>query len=183
MDSKLNVSSTYGEGSNFSFTIKQGVIDKAPIGNFTKKKEEPVSNTKKPLFIAPNARVLVVDDSSTNRTVFRGLLKYHQIQVTAVASGKVCLDVITKKHFDIIFLDHMMPEMDGLETFERMKKLDNNLCKDTPIIMLTANAIKGSKEKYLEAGFDGYLSKPIIPEQLSDLVREYLANKIESTGL
>lgn len=183
MDSKLNVSSTYGEGSNFSFIIKQGVIDKEPIGNFTKKKEEPVSNTKKPLFIAPNARVLVVDDSSTNRTVFRGLLKYHQIQVTAVASGKVCLDVITKKHFDIIFLDHMMPEMDGLETFERMKKLDNNLCKDTPIIMLTANAIKGSKEKYLEAGFDGYLSKPIIPEQLSDLVREYLANKIESTGL
>ena len=184
MGGKLEVSSTYGEGSEFSFTIRQEVVNPEPMGSFTEKKtEESFINVKKPQFIAPGARVLVVDDSSTNRTVFRGLLKYHQIQVTAVASGKVCLEVIAKKHFDIIFLDHMMPEMDGMETFERMKKLDDNLCKNTPVIMLTANAIKGSREKYLEAGFDGYLSKPIIPDQLSDLIRELLPNKIESTGI
>ena len=105
---------------------------------------------------------MVVDDNELNRMVFCQLLKRTQVQITALESGEECLEYIQKEHFDLIFMDYMMPGLDGVETFHRMQAMEHK-CKDTPVIMLTADALVGKKEKYLKEGFDGFLAKPINP--------------------
>jgi CheY-like chemotaxis protein len=127
--------------------------------------------------VAPDAKILVVDDNAFNRNVFRQLLKRTRIQVVDLGSGMECLERVKQERFDIIFLDHMMPKMDGVETFLNMKEMEH-LCKDAPVVMLTANAIKGAKEKYLEYGFDSFLSKPIEPEKLEKLIWEKLPQEL-----
>ena len=112
-------------------------------------------------FTAPNAKILVVDDTVMNLTVVKGLLKQTRIQITTAESGYECLELVQREKFDIIFLDHRMPSMDGLETLQKMRELDNNLNDETPVIALTANAISGAREQYLAATFRDYLSKPI----------------------
>lgn len=176
MGSRLQVQSEYERGSIFSFDLIQKIVSEKPIGDFHEKiQKKNAEYASRSLFTAPNARVLVVDDSQINRLVFCNLLKRNQIQVTDVGSGSECLDIIQKMHFDIIFMDHMMPEMDGIETFEKMRELEGSLCRETKVIMLTANAIKGSKERYMAAGFDDYLTKPIIPEKLERMLQTILS--------
>lgn len=172
MGSSLEVESVYGQGSTFSFVIVQKIVDATPIGDF----KEPVPRENKKYeasFVAPDAKVLVVDDNFMNRMVFKKLLQKTQVQIVDVEGGRQCLEAIQKEHFDIIFLDHMMPEMDGVETYEQMKQQEH-LCKDSKVIMLTANAIQGAREQYLEMGFDDFLSKPIIPDELEKMLRKYL---------
>jgi len=123
---------------------------------------------------------LVVDDNEVNRHVFRNLLKPTQIQIYEAGSGMECLEILKNREFDIIFLDHMMPEMDGIETHQIM--CDKNLCNHTPVVMLTANAVVGAKEQYLSEGFDDFLSKPIMPEKLDKMVLKYLPKKLVSEG-
>ena len=101
------------------------------------------------------------------------MLKKTRANIDTAYSGEECLDKIAKSHYDIIFLDHMMPEMDGIETLERMRKQDNPNT-DTPVIILTANAVVGAKEMYLEKGFADYLSKPIRRDDLIDMLCRYL---------
>lgn len=115
----------------------------------------------------------MVDDNYMNRMVFKRLLQKTKVQIMDVEGGKQCLEAIQKEHFDIIFLDHMMPEMDGVETYEQMQQQEH-LCKDSKVIMLTANAIQGAREQYLEMGFDDFLSKPILPDALEKMLRKYL---------
>ncbi len=171
MGSSLQVKSEYGKGSCFSFRLEQKIIDAQKIGKFKKTyREESAGNE----LLAPDVKVLIVDDNFTNRMVFRKLLKKTQIQVTEADSGQACLDFIQRERFDMIFLDHMMPELDGIETFHRMEELPDNQCKDVPIIMLTANAMSGAEEQYLEEGFHGFLEKPIIPNKLEKIIREQL---------
>ena len=112
----------------------------------------------------------MVDDNTTNLKVFVNLLKTTKVQVDVADGGRTCLDMVCQKRYDLIFLDHMMPDIDGVETLHRMKKLDNSLCQDTPVIALTANAITGAKEMYLAEGFDAFLSKPINPEKLEQMI-------------
>ena len=116
----------------------------------------------------------MVDDNLVNRRVFCGLLKQINPSIDSIGSGRECLNCVRKERYDLIFLDHMMPEMDGIETFERMKKLDENLCKDTPVIMLTANAISGAKEQYLSMGFSDFLAKPISQDKLDEILERWL---------
>lgn len=123
-------------------------------------------------FVAPSAKVLVVDDYQMNLKVVGNLLKRTEITVVEAQSGKECIEMLKKERFDLIFLDHMMPEMDGVETLAVIK--EKELCKNTPVIMLTANAIVGNKEKYLEMGFDDFVSKPIIPDKLDDVILKHL---------
>jgi CheY-like chemotaxis protein len=125
-------------------------------------------------FHAPNARVLAVDDMVINLAVFRGLLKQTGMRVDTAKSGQECLSKLTKTAYDMIFLDHRMPGMDGVETFKRMKDLPGNRNLHTPVIMLTANAVSGSKEEYKSLGFAGYLSKPTDPAALEKLLRRSL---------
>lgn len=176
MGSKLVVKSVYGKGSTFSFKLKQKVIDKKPMGNFKTKAESTLRESEKykRQFIAPDAKILVVDDNDMNRAVIKNLLKATKVNVTTLESGFDCIKDVKKNKYNIIFLDHMMPEMDGIETLHKLMELDDNLNKDVPVIALTANAISGAKAMYLENGFTNYLSKPIDYKKLEEMLIDYL---------
>lgn len=176
MDSNLLVESRYGFGSTFTFRIKQEVVDCTPIGDFNEKftqrrKKYKQENTIK----AEGSKVLLVDDNSINRRVFAALLKNTNISVVEASSGEECLKYAKSEKFDMIFLDHMMPGMDGIETLKALKMSENKENLSTPVIALTANAIEGAKEYYVGEGFDDYLSKPIEREKLKSLIEKYIS--------
>ena len=176
MGSTLHVESVYGEGSCFSFRLKQKVIQREPIGDL----EERLQNEKRQEvhragFRAPDVHVLVTDDIEMNRRVFRGLLKQTDILVAEAASGQESLTKAREEKYDLIFMDNMMPDMDGIETMQRLRADVWGKNTKTPIIMLTANAIAGAKEEYERAGFDGYLSKPIDPKKLEAIICQFLS--------
>lgn len=175
MGSQMQVESVYGEGSRFWFDLKQGLVDREPIGNFEERSRRMGEEQQyRALFTAKDAKILLVDDNEVNRSVFCNLLKQTKVQITDVASGTQCLEMLQEKPFDIVFLDHMMPGMDGVETLHRMKEMADNLSPDIPVIVLTANAVTGAKESYLAEGFDDFLSKPIVPEKLEEILKRYL---------
>ena len=181
MGSSLKVESEYGRGSTFSFEIKQKVVDWKEIGDYerTYKKNAVKQSEYKEKFIAPNAEVLVVDDTPLNLTVFKSLLKKTQVKIDTMDSGDKSIRACCTKVYDIVFMDHMMPEKDGIETLNELKGRKDNLNKNTPFVCLTANAISGAKEKYIAAGFNDYLTKPIDSARLEEMLMEYLpANKV-----
>ena len=177
MNSQLDVHSVYGEGSEFSFEVEQKVINWHALGNFEESFRNALSQHKKyrEKFTAPNAKILVVDDTVMNLTVVKGLLKQTKIQIDTAESGYEALKLIAQNKYDILFLDHRMPGIDGIETLHRMKELAGNLNKNTPTISLTANAISGARKMYIDAGFNDYLTKPIDSEQLEETILEYLS--------
>lgn len=177
MGSKLEVESEYGKGSRFYFDIRQGVYDETPIGDFESSMHAPEERYHyEGSFIAPDAKVLVVDDNAMNRKVFRSLLKVTQIQVTEASGGAEALELAGKERFDMVFLDHMMPDMDGVETLKHMRQLEGY--DAIPIYVLTANAVTGAKEQYMEAGFDGFISKPIVSDKLEQALWERLPQSL-----
>ena len=174
MGSHINVESTYGLGSEFSFTIDQGIVDDTPIGDFVHNLERrSKKRSDDDLISAPGARVLVVDDNALNLKVAENLLKLCKINPDAVSSGEETLSMMSKHKYDIVFLDHMMPKMDGVETLHELKER-GLIPPETMMIALTANAVMGAKEKYLNEGFDNYLSKPIEINELVSLLKAYL---------
>ncbi len=178
MGSCLEVSSVYGKGSEFSCTLLQEVADWAPIGSdyIARGRERDSDNrNQREVFHAPNARILAVDDTSMNLTVIRNLLMRTKVQVDTVESGKACLEAISEAKYDMIFMDHRMPEMDGTETMKAIRALpEGSLNRETPIIVLTANAMSGMKEKFMKDGFDAYMAKPVDPKELENTVRRFL---------
>ncbi|WP_051650109.1 ATP-binding protein [Selenomonas sp. AB3002] len=176
MGGELKVESVYGQGSTFSFQIVQKVINPAPLGDFEEAYHQSLSCHKdyQVSFRAPEAKILVVDDTVMNLTVVKGLLKQTKIQIDTAQSGQECLGLVQKEKYDIIFLDHMMPGMDGIETLYAMKCLEVNLNQATPVISLTANAIRGARDQYLAAGFQDYLTKPINCTKLEEMILKYL---------
>ena len=176
MKGRMEVESVYGEGSTFTVYLPQRVVGEECIGNFEEKYQEYIQSTRiyKESFKAPEASVLVVDDYDMNLLVVEKLLRKTEVCVTCCGSGEKCLELVKEKQFDVIFLDHMMPGMDGIETMKRLKEMEGNLSKAAPIIALTANAILGVQEMYLGEGFDDYLSKPIDSPKLEELLRKYL---------
>lgn len=181
MGGEIFAESTYGKGSCFTAKIPQKVINPEPLGDFEKRYQQLLhtTDTQRMSFVAPDAQVLVVDDVDINLKVFKGLLKKTGIQIDTAESGKKCLEYVKEKHYDLIFLDHMMPEMDGLETLEQMKLMTDSLNKDTPVVMLTANATRGAKKQYIQAGFSDYLTKPIREEDLQEVLAKYLRGKTD----
>ena len=184
MGGELTVDSVYGEGSTFTVTLPQRVENPEPVGDFRKRIEDYVrqQNLYHESFVAPDANILVVDDSEMNLFVVENLLKKTKINITRCLSGKDCLEKIAEKHYDVIFLDHMMPEMDGIETLQRAKDMPYSKCKDVPIIALTANAISGVREMFLEKGFTDYLSKPVDSKALERMLQKYLPPELVFTG-
>ena len=182
MHTTLDVKSVYGEGSEFSFILRQRIVDPEPIGDYTGRLSKSKNGDGAETFIcAPDADILVVDDNLMNLKVIRSLMKRNRIQPDQASSGMEAIEFMKKKTYDIVFLDHMMPKMDGLETLSRLKE-ENLIPRKTFVIALTANAIVGAREKYLEAGFDDYLSKPIEVEALEEKLADYLPkNKISYT--
>ncbi len=123
-------------------------------------------------FEAPDARLLIVDDSEMNRKVIRGLLKTIKVQLDEASGGKECLELMRRNKYHLVFMDHLMPEMDGLETFEALKK--EHLCDNTPVVAMTANTLSMSEEDYLNLGFAAFSVKPILPEKLQSMVYQLL---------
>ena len=179
MGGKISVESVYGEGSCFTVVIPQQVRDAHAIGDFreTYHKYLAEETREKESFTAPGAKVLVVDDNTMNLLVAEKLLARTKVQVTTCQSGRECLDWMRREYFDVILLDHMMPEMDGMETLAKSKELEGNRCVNTPVIALTANAVQGAREEYIRAGFHDYLSKPIEPKRLEEMLQKYISQK------
>lgn len=179
MGSRLNVISTYGEGSDFSFSVEQKVSDWTPTGNLNEAYEESVEQMSvyKEKLHAPRAKLLFVDDTAMNLDVIKGLLKNTGMTIDTVLSGKQAIEAVKKNTYDILFIDHRMPDLDGIETLHKMKALKNNMSAGKPCIALTANAISGVKKMYLNEGFDDYLSKPVNPAKLEEMIRHYLPSE------
>ncbi|SEQ01559.1 Hpt domain-containing protein [Lachnospiraceae bacterium RM5] len=176
MGSYLQVESVYGEGSVFYFNLEQKVVNWDPIGDYedTFRLSMKERKTYREKFTAPLAKVLVVDDAPVNLTVFSGLLSRTKIQIDTAEGGDEAIRMYRKKQYDVIFLDHMMPDKDGIEVLEEMRGLKETPNDKTPIICLTANAISGMSEMYIKAGFDDYMTKPIDPERLEGMLLQYL---------
>ena len=173
MNGTIDVQSVYQRGSKFTVRIPQKIIDSTPVGTVDLTYSSAESDYTES-FTAPNSHILVVDDNQINLRIVKGLLKKTLLNIDTASSGRECIDMVQKKHYDLILLDHMMPEMDGIEVLERLKVMNNNLCKNTPTIALTANAIVGAKEKYLNLGFNDYLSKPIDYNELEAAIKKHL---------
>ena len=186
MGSSLQVESIYELGSKFSFELKQTVVKWEELGDYKAAYRASLGKRKRyhEKFKAPSAEVLVVDDTQMNLMVFKSLLKQTAVRIDTASSGNEGLSLAYDKKYDIIFLDHMMPEKDGIETLHEMRSQPKNPNLDTPTICLTANAISGAREKYLEEGFTDYLTKPIDSEKLENMLLEYLPQEkmIESDG-
>ena len=163
MGGRIAVDSIYQRGSTFTLTLEQKVVDAAPIGSIANvlRKGSKERAQYQQSFEAPEARVLVVDDNEMNRVVAKKLLRSTKVQVDLAESGARCLEMTRNCYYHVIFMDHMMPEMDGIETLARLKKQENGLCRDTPVVALTANAVSGADQMYVQKGFSGYLVKPI----------------------
>ncbi|MCR5425756.1 MAG: response regulator [Lachnospiraceae bacterium] len=175
MEGTIQVHSELEKGSQFHVRIPQGIVNATPLSaNTTTSSPESFEHPAGAELLAPDARILVVDDVEMNLKVVSGLLRKSRIQIDTAISGQECLDLIRKNHYDIIFLDHMMPEMDGVETYRQMKAMEDNLNPNAPVIMLTANALAGSREQYLSIGFTDYLAKPFRYESIQALLVRYL---------
>ena len=172
MGGNIKVSSVYGEGTVFTTIIPQKIINSQPIGDFKAIDESVNDSIHTESFVSPEARILVVDDHEINLFVMENLLKETQAMVTTCSSGKECIELMRHNSYDVVFLDHMMPEMNGIETLECITEMD--LKKNTKIVALTANAIVGVKEMYISKGFDDYLSKPIDTKRLERILKSFV---------
>ncbi len=181
MGSSLSVQSVYGKGSEFSFTLEQEVRGQERTGSQEEARASLLreSASYRESFQAPEARVLVVDDTPLNITVFRGLVRSMRIQVDSAADGEAGLAAASKTPYHLIFIDHLMPKMDGIEMLRRLREDSSGPNAGTPCIALTANAISGSKERYLAAGFSAYLSKPIDSASLEAQLAQFLPAQLQ----
>jgi len=181
MGGTIAVDSIYHKGSTFTVTFEQGVIDASPVGKLdysaasSKNRTEHVKS-----FEAPEARVLVVDDNEMNLLVAKKLLRDSGVKLDLAMSGEECLELTAQKEYDIIFMDHMMPHMDGVETLGRLKNQSGGFNRETVVVALTANAMSGAQDIYKKHGFSDYLAKPISGVLLESMLLRYLPeNKVE----
>ena len=172
MKGTINVKSTYGEGSTFSVTIPQNIGDKIiTVQEYIETNSENKNDEMPATF--PNAKILVVDDTQVNLIVAKGMLKDSQAQVETAPSGEEALNLIEDKKYDIVFLDHRMPGMDGVETLN-YAKTHMKSTKLPIFIALTADAGSGAREKYIALGFDDYLAKPFKPGEMINILKKFL---------
>lgn len=159
MGGRIALSSVYGEGSTFSVSLKQRIVDNRPISEYSIKEEEETRTRE--LFKSPETKVLICDDNNINLLVVEGMLEAYELDVTTCNSGKEAINLVTKNDYDIIMMDHMMPEMDGIEATNKIRTVCVSKTKKPHIIALTANTYEGAHEMFLSRGFDDYLPKPV----------------------
>ena len=175
MGSGLKVESTYGEGSVFSFEIWQEIVNEEPLGDYRlSTSEDDEGGNRKGAFYAPDARILVTDDTQMNLIVVQSLLKRTGIQTDTAINGSEAINLCEQNDYDVILMDQRMPGMDGTETLKHIKELENGRNKNTPVICLTADAIRGARERYMADGFDDYLTKPVDGDSLERTLLKYL---------
>ena len=180
MDSELEMESVYGEGSTFSFHLVQTVLDDTPMGDINELYQKRIKSEKKyqVSFEAPMAEILVVDDNSMNRSVVKALLKQTKVGIDMAENGKQAVEMCDTKAYDLVLMDHLMPVMDGVEAFRAIRSNELGPNYHTPIVILTANAVAGMKQTFLDEGFDGFLSKPVQGELLEATLMKYLPKEL-----
>lgn len=167
MEGEITVDSIYTKGSTFTITLRQKIEDKTPMGAMDYRRSAAKAGEEyRPCFEAPEARILVVDDNAMNARVACSLLSATKVELDVANSGKSCLELTKERYYNVILLDYMMPGMNGLETLAAIRKQESGMCQQSAVIALTANAVAGAKELYLEQGFDGFVEKPIIGRNL-----------------
>ena len=181
MGGSISVESEYGKGSSFTVRVPQRIVSCEPLGNV--RSADPAGgrtgHTHKGIFKAPEARILVVDDTRMNLAVTVGLLQRTGIQIDTALSGQDALELLAAKPFDLVLMDQRMPGMDGVETLHRLRETKGSLNAETPVICMTADAIIGAKERYTAAGFTDYIPKPVTGEVLErTIVRHLPAGKV-----
>ncbi|MDD6464645.1 MAG: ATP-binding protein [Coprococcus sp.] len=176
MGGDITVSSVYGEGSTFTATVGQEIVNEEQIGDYRKKYKEKLHHEVcyHESFHAEDARILVVDDNEVNLKIVVGLAKNTKLQIDTALSAAEGLKLIRQHSYQLLLIDHMMPEMDGIEMLQHVKTMDGGIYKDIPAVAITANALSGAKQTYLDAGFCGYLSKPIDPERFEQIIKDNL---------
>lgn len=183
MGGEMTVSSVYGQGSTFSFDLINGIEDETPIGSFDRSRVDVKLKLFEYSFTAPRAKVLIVDDNKINLKVAEGMLKPYQIEIVTASDGPASIELAEKEAFDLIFMDHMMPVMDGVEAMQRIRQAEKEAGRRNTIIALTANALSGVREKYMELGFDDFLAKPLVDKELDQILRRFLPkDMIEENG-
>ncbi len=174
MNGSIRAQSVYGEGTRFSFRIPQRVFDREPYDYSRRKETEGRIRAVVP-FLAPWARVLVVDDNLVNLEVAKGLLGKYKVDIVTAVSGRDALSILEKDaDFDLIFMDHLMPDMDGIETTQAIRGMGNPVLERVPVVALTANALKGMEEKFIMSGMDGFLAKPIDLDELAGVMERFI---------
>ena len=175
MGGEISVESVYGSGSKFTFSVIQKIWDPVPIGDFNASVDSVGTGEKKrEKFIAPKARILVVDDNITNQKVSKELLSIYRVHTSVAGGGEECLELLNKgEKYDLIFMDQMMPGMDGIETAKEIRKMSGTV-RRIPIIALTADAVVGAREKFLESGFQDYIAKPMDLSELERILLTFL---------
>lgn len=168
LDGNITFLNEKGQGTKYSVSLKQKVIDKTPVGNVFLTKKSNGINTK--FLDLSGKRVLVVDDNEINIKLASRLLNQYKLEIDSALSGRQCLDMVKQKKYDLIFLDHMMPDLDGIQTLKLLKQSGYFV---PPVVALTANSYSGIKEKYTEEGFSDYLSKPINVKDLNKIINKY----------
>lgn len=174
MSGTITARSVLGSGSTFTVELPQKVVDSTPCGGVNLNYSAGAEHEYHHSFEAPEAKILAVDDLPVNLLVIANLLKETRIKIDTAGSGRECLDKCSQQKYDLILMDHMMPEMDGVQTFEKLhgdKSLPNF---ETPVIMLTANALAGMREQYMDVGFADYVSKPVRGAKLEEAIRRNL---------
>ncbi len=174
MNGTISVTSDYGRGSVFKVRIPQKIVSSEPMGELKRLKASDAKASKAAKFRAPGVRVLAVDDNTMNLRVFKGLLKRSEMEIDLADGGRTALEMLNEKKYDIIFMDHMMPEMDGIETLKALRRMRGCANIKTPVIALTANVVSGAEAMYLKEGFSAYLAKPIVPEMLISVLKDHI---------
>ncbi len=179
MGGDITVNSEYGSGSTFVITIPQKVSSTEPVGNINARPDNAAKAKKiyKPSFSATDAVILIVDDSIVNLRVAKALLRDTGLIIDTADSGNKALELTLQKKYDFILMDQRMPNMDGIEALKNIRAQHDGPNPDTPVICMTADAIIGSREKYIGAGFDDYLSKPVKSEELEQTLLKYLPHE------
>jgi len=180
MGGKITVDSIYQKGSVFTIQIEQDIVDGNPMGHMDFMTRGSAQRRKKykQIFEAPDARVLVVDDNEMNLLVVKKLLRETKIQVDLARSGRECLELTRQHFYHVIFMDHMMPEMDGEKTLHCIMQQENGLCRETPVIALTANVMAGAEQNYRDKGFQSYLAKPVSGTLMEAVLLKFLPKEL-----
>lgn len=171
MNGDITVESIYTKGSVFRIILNQGIFDATPVGNIDfNRMKIGIPQKYRQAFEAPEAKVLIVDDNEVNRHMISQLLEPTKVQIELAKSGVDCLDKTSKNYYNIILMDYMMPDMDGVDTMKNVRHQENGLCRNTPIIVLTADGTSNASRRFKELGFDGFLEKPFKSSSLEEMI-------------
>ena len=180
MDGEITVDSIYTKGTVFTIELKQQVVNWQPLGTceFTVVTQIEEEEVYQQLFEAPNARILLVDDTDLNVLVVKKLLEATKVEIDVAGSGEECLEKTRQRFYHVILMDYMMPKMNGHETLKRIRTQENGLCRDTAVILMSANTLEETHKLMRDVRFDGYLEKPIDSGLLEETILRFIPNEI-----